>query len=156
MQLPQVNYLAVLVAGIVIFLLGGLWYSPLLFAKRWTALQGRTEEQMRAQAAAANMPLMYLSAFICGLIIAWAMAVLGNCFMPPSAISVGDWVMRGIKLGAFAWFGFVLPTSYATALFSMKPKQLWLIDAGYNLVAFVLAGIILMAWIGIADPMATR
>jgi len=27
MQLPQVNYLAVLVAGLVIFLIGGLWYS---------------------------------------------------------------------------------------------------------------------------------
>ena len=156
MQLPQVNYLAVFVAGIVIFLLGGLWYSPILFAKRWTALQGRTEEQMRAQAAAANMPVMYLSAFICGLIIAWAMAVLGNCFMPAAAMSLGSWVVRGIKLGLFTWIGFVFPTTYATALFSMKPKQLWLIDAGYNLVAFILAAIVLMAWIPIADPMATH
>src|SRR3982074_2455227 len=70
MQLPQVNYLAVLVAGLVIFLIGGLWYSPLLFAKKWIALQGRTEEQMRADAAGSNMPLMYLGAFICGIIIA--------------------------------------------------------------------------------------
>jgi hypothetical protein len=28
----------------------------------------------------------------------------------------------------------------------MKPKQLWLIDSGYNLVSFILAGIILAAW----------
>ena len=33
MQLPQVNYLAVFVAAIVIFLLGGLWYSPVLFSR---------------------------------------------------------------------------------------------------------------------------
>ena len=152
MQMPGVNYLAVLVAGIVIFLLGGLWYSPILFAKKWIALQGKTEEQVKAGAAGSNMPLMYLSAFICSLIIAWAMAVLGNCFMPPSAMGVGDWILRGAKLGLFTWFGFAFPTSYATALFSMKPKQLWLIDSGYNLVSFVLAGIILYGWIPIAGP----
>ena len=55
MEFPAINYLAVLVAAIVIFVLGGLWYSPLLFAKRWTALQNRTEEQIRAQVAASNM-----------------------------------------------------------------------------------------------------
>ena len=148
MQLPQVNYLAVLVAGIVIFLLGGLWYSPALFAKRWIALHGRTEEQMKADAARANMPIMYLTAFICALIIAWAMAVLGNPFVPAAATSAGNWALRGVKLGIFCWFGFVLPTTYATALFSMKSKELWLIDAGYNLVSFIIAGAIIMGWTG--------
>jgi hypothetical protein len=31
-------------------------------------------------------------------------------------------------------------------IFSGKPKQLWLIDTSYNLVSFVLAGIILAVW----------
>jgi F0F1-type ATP synthase assembly protein I len=99
MHFPPVNYLAVLAAGIVIFVLGGLWYSPVLFAKRWTALQGRTEEQMRAQAASSNMPVMYVSAFICGLVTAWVLAML-----------------------------------------------LAHIDSTYNLVSFVIAGIILAVW----------
>jgi hypothetical protein len=146
MQLPQVNYLAVLVAGIVIFLLGGLWYSPILFAKKWIALQGRTEEQMRAAAAGSNMPLMYLGAFICSLIIAWSLAVLANHFLPETLISTGEWALRGAKLGLFCWFGLVATTSFAMAIFSMKPKQLWLIDAAYNLVSFVIAGIIIMLW----------
>lgn len=148
MLMPQVNYLAVFVAAMVIFLLGGLWYSPALFAKRWIALQGRTEEQMRADAARANMPVMYLLAFVCALIIAWAMAVLANLFVPAAATTVGNWTMRGMKLGLFCWFGFVLPTTFATSLFSMKPRQLWLIDAGYNLVSFVLAGAIILGWMG--------
>jgi hypothetical protein len=45
-----------------------------------------------------------------------------------------------------AWLGFVAPTSYATALFSGKPKQLWLIDTMYYFVSFALAGLILAAW----------
>lgn len=139
MMIPQVNYLAVLVAGLVIFMLGGLWYSPALFSKRWLALQGRTMEQMKAEAAGANMPLMYLGAFLCGLITAFILAA----FM--SHMGRQNWLI-GAHVGALAWLGFAAPTSFATALFSMKPKQLWAIDSLYNLVAFVLAGAIIGAW----------
>ena len=139
MMMPHVNYLAVLVAGLVIFMLGGLWYSPVLFAKKWIALQGRTMEQMKADAANANMPVMYLSALICGLLTAWMLAA----FM--SHMGRESW-MIGAHVGALAWLGFAAPTSYATAVFSMKPKQLWLIDSLYNLVAFVIAGAIVGAW----------
>jgi hypothetical protein len=139
---PTVNYLAILVAGIVIFLLGGLWYSPVLFARRWIALQGRTEEQERAQAAAANMPLMYLSALICGLLTAWVLAHI----LAHVASSIELNAAHGALIGFLCWLGFAGATSYATALFSGKPKQLWLIDSAYNLVCFVLAGIILAVW----------
>jgi|SRR6266566_582566 len=143
MHFPAVNYLAVLVAAIVIFVLGGLWYSPVLFAKRWIALQNRTEEQMRAQAAASNMPMMYLAAFICAFIQAWVLAaVIGHL----REVSKMD-ALHGAAFGAVVWLGFAATTSYATALFSGKPKQLWLIDSMYNLVSFVLAALILTVWV---------
>lgn len=147
MHFSPVNYLAVLVAAVIIFILGGLWYSPVLFMKKWVALQGRTEEQMRAQAAAANMPLMYASAFVSSLIIAWMMAhLLGHlaAVVDPSSMNLN--AAHGAGFGFACWLGFAAPTSYATALFSGKPKQLWLIDSTYNLVSFVLAGIILAVW----------
>jgi Protein of unknown function (DUF1761) len=142
MQWPAVNYLAVLVAAVVMFILGGLWYSPFLFARKWIALQGKTEEQARAEAAAANMPLMYVSAFVCSLITALVMAhILAHMasIMPTGPI-------HGAFFGLMAWVGFVAPTSYATALFSGKPKQLWLIDVMYYFVSFAVAGVILAAW----------
>lgn len=139
---PTINYLAVLVAGIVIFVLGGLWYSPVLFARRWIALQGRTEEQERAQAAAANMPLMYLSAFICGFVTAWVLAMI----LAHVGTSLNLNAAHGALIGFMCWLGFAATTSYATALFSGTPKQLWLINSSYNLVSFVLAGMILAVW----------
>jgi Protein of unknown function (DUF1761) len=139
---PHVNWLAILVAGIVIFMLGGLWYSPVLFAKRWIALQNKTEEQMRAEAAAANMPLMYASAFLTGLIIAWAMAMVFAHIADDMPMNAA----HGALFGALLWLGFAATTSYATALFSGRPRQLWFIDSAYNLVSFVLAGIILAVW----------
>lgn len=142
MEIPHINYLAVLVAGLVIFALGGLWYSPVLFARRWIALQGRTEEQMRADAARANMPIMYASVLLCGLLTAWVLALIIAHLDPRVSMTS----VHGALLGFLCWLGFAAATSYGRDLFSMRPRQLWLIDSMYNLVSFLLAGIILAAW----------
>lgn len=139
MPLPHVNYLAVLVAAVVIFILGGLWYSKALFAKRWVALMGKSDEELKSASASSNMPLMFIGAFICGFLIAWTLAIVINHFPPFTA-------GRGAILGTLCWLGFAATTSFATALFSMQPKQLWLINSGYNLVSLVIAGLILAVW----------
>lgn len=135
--MPQINYLAVLVAGVVIFMLGGLWYSPVMFAKRWVALQGKTMEEMNADVSAG--PVQYAQVFLCGLITAWIMAIVLG-FLPRLDL------VRGLKLAGICWLGFAGATSYGTALFSGKPRALWLIDTAYNLVAFLLAATILTLW----------
>jgi hypothetical protein len=141
--MPHVNYLAVLVSGVVIFVLGGLWYSPVLFAKPWTRLMGKNEEEMKAYMASPKakreMPLMYGMALVTGVVIAWVLAIVIYHFPPLSAL-------RGAEVGALCWLGFAAATSYATAMFSMQPKALWLINSAYNLVCFVIAGVILAAW----------
>jgi hypothetical protein len=139
MTLPAVNYLAVLVAGIVIFVLGGLWYSPVLFARRWMALMGKTETELKAGASGSFVGVLYLLAFLSGLVTAWAMAVVLNHFAPVTP-------MRAMAVGFLCWVGFAAPTSFATAIFSQTPKPLWLINSGYNLVSFVAAALLLGAW----------
>ena len=141
---PAINWLAVFVAAIVMFILGGLWYSPFLFAKRWIALMNRTEEQMRADMAAANMPVMYISAFVCAFVTA---VVMGHFIAHLAELNVVvPSAAHGALFGFVCWLGFAAPTSYATAIFSSTAKQKWVIDTGYNLVSFVLAGIILAVW----------
>lgn len=41
MQQFPINWWALLAAVVVRMVLGGLWYSPLLFLNRWMALTGR-------------------------------------------------------------------------------------------------------------------
>jgi len=149
MHYPPINWVAVLVAAIVIFVLGGLWYSPVLFVKRWIALQGKTEEQMRAEAASANMPLLYVGAAVTSVLIAFTLAlILGHIGRDPAIAEPGGGVSaaHGALIGFVSWLGFAASTSYATATFSGKPKQLWFIDTAYNLVCFVIAGISLAVW----------
>ncbi|MBL7747055.1 MAG: DUF1761 domain-containing protein, partial [Chitinophagaceae bacterium] len=47
MDMSSINWLAVLVAGISAFVVGGIWYSPGLFGKAWMADNNFTEEQIK-------------------------------------------------------------------------------------------------------------
>ena len=130
-----VNYLAVLVSGLAIFILGGLWYSKAMFATRWMALLGVPQGTKPAR----GLGGMLVQAFICGTLTSWVLAVLMNHFVNMTAL-------RGALLGGMCWVGFAGVTAYANTLFSMRPRKLWLIDSGYNLVSFVIAGVILACW----------
>ena len=72
--MPDINYLAVVLAALSAFLLGGLWYSPLLFANKWAALTGLSEEKLKS----GSMAMIFGGAFLLNLIAAWMFAVFLN------------------------------------------------------------------------------
>ena len=129
----QVNLLAVLVAGVVMFALGGLWYSPALFAKKWVAAVGKSDEELKKGASGAN----YVVTFVAKLVSAYVLAKVGW-----ASATVGE----GVTTGFLCWFGFAAPTSYVHGMFAGRSTQLWVIDTGYTLVSFILAGAILAVW----------
>ena len=56
----ELNYVAILVASLSTFLIGGLWYSPAVFGKSWMKENGFTEEGMKN----ANMVKIFGLAFV--------------------------------------------------------------------------------------------
>lgn len=129
----SVNWLAVLVAALSSFVLGGLWYSPILFAKAWMKENGFTEEYLKK----ANMALVFGLTFVLSFIIAVNLAFfLGN----ESTLTQG--MLYG-GLAGFGWVSMALGTIY---LFERKTMKLWLIHAGYVTLQFVIMGAILGAW----------
>jgi Protein of unknown function (DUF1761) len=132
MHLPQmVNYLAVLVAGIVMFLIGGVWYGA-LFKNKWAALQGLTGSGSMGAG-------MYVSQLVLCLITAWVLAVVMNHFTDL------DW-MRGAQVGILCWLGFEATKTYGNVVWLGKPRELWVIDAGHGFVTLAVAGAILAVW----------
>ena len=131
--LSDVNGLAVLVATIVAFMLGGLWYSKVLFGNTWMKEIGLTEEAINN----ANMPRTFGTTFVLQLIAAVAMsALIGND---------GSW-LTGLQTGL--WVGlFWIATAYGvTYLFEQRTFRLWLINAGYYVVLYAVMGTIIGAW----------
>jgi hypothetical protein len=130
--MPDVNFLAVVVAAFSSFMLGGLWYSAALFGTAWQREAGDT----RKPGDRHPIKVFGLS-FVFALIAAFAYAVL----IPP-ATSIADGAAQGLAVGA-ALVGASFGINYQFANHSTK---LWLIDAGYHTVQFCLYGLIIGLW----------
>jgi len=128
------NYLAILTAAVSTFLLGGLWYSPLVFHPAWMKEMGLTDAQLKAQGGIGR--IMGVS-FVLELIMAFNLAA----FIGPKAS-----LSFGLFAGAAAGFGWVALAFGVTYLFERKSLRLFFINAGYHGIAFTLMGAILGAW----------
>ena len=135
--LHDINFLAVIVAAVAAFMLGAIWYSPLLFAKHWMAFNGYGPEQVKAMQA--NAKKAYGICLVCQLVIAFALA---------SLIAITHIVGRlaGIKLALLCWLGFAFSLGLIANAYSDKPLKAFLLDAGYQLVYFVVMALILVSW----------
>jgi hypothetical protein len=128
----QLNYLALFAAALSTFLIGGLWYSPAVFGKIWMRENGLTEEEMKK----GNMIKIFGLSFLLAVISAVNLAM----FMGPENNPV-----MGALWGFLAGTGWVATFVGTHYLFERKSFKLFMINAGYSIVALTIMGIILVA-----------
>lgn len=132
MDLVAISWLAVVVATIGFFALGGLWYGP-LFGTLWMRATGITEQQ----AQASNLPLIFGATALLELLAATGLAAV----IGPDA-TVGS----GLRIGASVGLLFVATALGVQALFERRRPVLWALNGGYNLVGFAAMGAIIGAF----------
>ena len=130
----DINLLAVLVAAVAGFMVGGLWYGP-LFGKIWQAETGVTEEKAKD----ANMPRLFGTVFILNLFAAYVLGHVLATYNHP-AIGVSMMISGGIGLG------FVATAIGVNYLFSQKSLRLFVIDASYWTVIYTVMGAVFGAF----------
>jgi hypothetical protein len=133
MEFPEINYWAVLVSALATFMIGTLWYSPVLFASAWMKELGLNKENMGKP----NMLKTFGVSFLLMLIIAFNLAA----FIGPESD-----LQFGMTAGALAGIGWVATAIGINYLFERKSFRFWLINAGYMAVSFTVMGTILGAW----------
>ena len=143
MDMGTINWLAVLVAGISSFVVGGIWYSPGLFGKAWMKDSDLTAEDIKK----GNKGKIFGWTFIFSLL----MAVNLGMFLsdPPSTCPADCAPKVDITWGAMAGFLAGIWTFCAIAihsLFELKPWRLILINGFYSVVALTLMGAIIGVW----------
>ncbi len=133
----HVNYLAVLVAAVAVFVLGWLWYSPLLFFKPWMRLRGMDPA---VAMAGAKMPAgkLFIELVRC-LVLAFVIARFG------ARLGVSGW-MGAVHFGLFLWIGFPVILLTGSVLWENIPWKVAAIHAGDWLVKMLVIPIIVMAW----------
>jgi len=124
-------------AALAAWLIGAVWYSPLLFAKAWVRAHGYSPEKLAAMQASAGRA--YAGSFLAFVLIAGVLHI----FLSHLG---ADSFQKGAMWGFHAWLGFALPIGFTANLYSDKPFMTFVIDAGYQLVYLTIMGGILGAW----------
>ena len=133
----DINHWIVLLAAVVYFAGGTIWYSSMLFGKIWMLLEGLSGDQKEEKLQ--NKWKIYGSGFIAALIMSYILAYLID-------YTHSDTFVKGIKTGFICWLGFVITTMVINSVFAGKSLKLLLINSGYHLYGLLVMGVILAVW----------
>jgi hypothetical protein len=131
------NWLAIAVAAVAYFMVGGLWYSKVLFGNTWIKSTGIDMSKPGAKTGVGGVMAM---TFILEFIICVALAMLVY------RLALIGGVLSGIKLGLLTGVCFSAIVICISYLYQGKPRSLTFIDGGYHLVGNIVAAVILCVW----------
>ncbi|MEX2458121.1 MAG: DUF1761 domain-containing protein [Actinomycetota bacterium] len=129
----DLNWLAVLVGALAYWLVGALWYSPVLFGKKWQAITGITAENAGSPVAT------YLGSLIVMFLQVTALAYLAH------AIGVTE-IVDALELGLGISVGFCALQLLLNQLYEKRSRELLAINAGYAIVGLTIASVIVVLW----------
>jgi hypothetical protein len=134
----KIKYPAVIVATLAHFLLGGLWYSPLLFGNKFLQLINWSPEYLREVESQSHVKELVI-AFVMSFILVYILAHFVQYTKATNAIG-------GIQTAFWLWLGFIVTTHVPTVLFERRSFGLFLINVAYQFVGCTIAGAILAMW----------
>ena len=133
MEKISINVFAVFAAALSMFVIGGLWYSPVLFGRIWLKELGKDETFL----ASGNRLTIFGLAFFLALLMAFNLAGF------VSGYESWTWGLIGGALAGFGWVALSIGMIY---LFERRSFRYFMINAGYVVVSFIIMGIILGLW----------
>lgn len=120
----------VLLAAVSSFLIGGLWYSPILFGKIWNAENGSPPgDGHPAKVFSVSFGFSLVAAICFGMLVG-------------ASPGLGPAVQTGVLAGA----GLVAASFGINYQFAQRSFKLWLIDGGYHIAQFLLFGVVFGLW----------
>jgi len=134
MSFLHFNHMHVLMAALVQWVLGALWYSPVLFANPWTAMV-----EVRPEAKGSRMAIGMIASFIGSLVVSFLL-------MHVVWWSGAYGFKQGARVGFILWAGFIFVPLAAQYLYEGRPFKLFAANTGYWLVALMMSGALLAHW----------
>ncbi|TWP46734.1 DUF1761 domain-containing protein [Lentzea tibetensis] len=135
--LGDLNWFAVIVAGIVYFGLGGLWYAEFAFGKAWQKAMG-----WDGASGGGTGPAVYAVPLATCFVATLATALIAQA---TGTDTIGEAIVLAIVVG----IGISAAVLFVTGLFdATKPSGMTTvaISGGYHFVGLLLASVILSLW----------
>ncbi len=131
----KINHLAVLVAVVLQFVIGFLWYGP-FFGEPWMGMVGLDMATIEANPPGAGEWITNIvSAVVSMYVLAWLFTKI-----PVTSL------LNGLLVGLLLGFSFVLLSAMTSGMFAKDPYGLAWITGGYTTVGMGIGGAVLGAW----------
>lgn len=134
MDISTLNWFAVITAALSNFLIGGLWYSQILFGKVWMKENNFTDDSLNE----VNMPKIFGLTFLFSFVMALNLAMFLN-----DTNTTAGW---GATAGFLAGFGWAAMSIFIIGQFERKSTKYMLIHGGYVTISFIVMGLIIGLW----------
>ena len=138
----KINIVAVLIAVVVNFVLGVIWFMP-LFGKIWGKEMGYDPNLKPAPGVMMKgMVFMFIGNFFFAYVFAHNIAAWQ--FVP--GIKEMTPIANAMMAAIFTWFGFYFPGNLSATVWEKKSWKLFAINGGYQLVSLIVVALILTYW----------
>jgi hypothetical protein len=137
--LSELNWLAVLVAAVVYYAIGALWFAPFVMGRPWQRSIGWDTNQTPPSMTAITIALPLVAYLVAAIAVAMLSKATGST-------EVSD----AIVLGLVVAIGFAGSILAVTAAFDPMKPQPWTwfgISFSYHLIGLVVTAIIVCLWV---------
>jgi hypothetical protein len=137
-DLSTINWLAVVVGALIYFVLGALWYSPVLFGRAWQRAIGWDPAQKPPDMKIATYAVPLLAYVVMAIATAMLAAATGS-----------DTLVEGITLGLVVGIGFATMHSLVDATFDPNKPAPWTwfaINASYHALGLLIVAVLVSIW----------
>ena len=140
MTLSGLNYLGVLIAFVISFISGGIWFGPKTFYPVWMRLRGIQSGQLEHNQ---NKPALLFGGTIVGVLIQTLVVATVITSLQHAGTDIG--ILDGAGIGLLLGLGIGSFASLSHRLFGGDGLKVWIIETANDVINLTIAGAIIAA-----------
>ncbi len=146
-MLPEINYIAVLVAALIPGAFGALYFGPLL-GKQWLASLGKTKEEMEPKNPAVVYGLSFVLALMMSMFLKFTIELVHKGINESGELVFSSFhtFKHGALHGAMLAITLAVPVMISFAMFHKMKAKTIVLGAIFWVICFALMGGILDVW----------
>ena len=137
-MVPEVNYIAVILAVVASMLVGYVFYQPAVFGRPWMALVGHSEDSVEG-----GPPWIFPVVVVASFVTAWVLA--GTAFMAWEFYDSG-FLSASLLSGWILWLGFTAARVLVHDLFDTRSLKLTALTALNELLTVTAMALVIGVW----------
>ena len=138
-MIPEINYIAVILATLSSMVVGSIWYAEKVFGARWMKLSGMTREDTQTGFVKALVITLIVS-FITALVLAGTATIVHDYY------GGGSFLLSAVITAIVLWPGFTAARFITHDLFDRRPAGLTVLNVAHELVTLVVMALIIGVW----------